>query len=167
MSDIRTCSLPTFISTVYVPEMQEAETVLFSLFSRLDIDNATGETLRNIGKIAGTTFFRADNEDLTRRIIKGTIAAMNSLGTIENVDTAFKIITGSDSSYINILYPKSLELCSAVDFDAETAQAIFDVMKKAVPADTNITQMIYFDSNTCQYNLHYYDDKYYAETIAE
>jgi hypothetical protein len=160
-------TIQNFINQTYVPELECLENSLFELFSRLDIDNATGKTLENISKTVGANFYNSENVDLTRIIIKGTITANNSRGTIKDIDNAFKLITGSSDSYVTIHFPKSIVLWSAVDFDDTISAVILEKMKKAVPGDSAIITLQFFSDDTCRYDRDFYDEKYYSETLAE
>jgi len=160
-------TIQNFINQTFVPEFEELENALFELFIRLDIDNATGETLNQISQTVGAKYYDPDNLQMTRAIIKGTIAANNSRGTIRDIDNAFKIITGNTDNFVTVHFPKALVLWSAVDFDADIASVILAKMRKSVPADTEIISLEYFTSDSCRYDVDLYDSKYYSETLAE
>ncbi len=162
---VNTCTLNQFISQTYLPEFIELENVLFQMFSRLDIDNATGETLRNLSELVGANYYDANNELLTKIIIKGTIAANNSRGNIFDVDSAFKTITGEQNSYTTVHFPKSLILWTPADLSADTLKVVYNKMVKAISADTELIAIEKYDENTCIYDTDFYDAKYYSETI--
>ena len=145
MTIVRT-TLKTLLDTFYIPEFQELENTLFELFNKLNIDKEEGKTLKNIAELVGCSIFSETDLELSRLIIKGTIAAKNSRGTLTDVAATLKILTNDEDVIIEELYPGALQGKTTKDL-SNIKDIINQLMKLAIPAGVDWMGIVYIPQN--------------------
>ncbi|MDB9989091.1 hypothetical protein OAD88_07020, partial [Flavobacteriaceae bacterium] len=166
-----TTTVKQLCESFFVEHLEDLEVVLFQLFAKLDVDNATGQNLKNIAELVGAKYFSNDAE-LSRAFIKGTIAVNNGSGNFNDITSAWQLLTGSDS-YTKTCYPAAIELYCSTEYSSTIASAMLELMRKAVAAGIEIISIIHFTDDAAIYDVDLYDTvvhtpglKTYAKVLA-
>lgn len=137
-----TTTIEAVLSAISTPEMQNIELNIFDLFSAYDIENITDEQLRRLCEAVGSPY-NSLNVPQTRAFLKGYIAAYNSDGTAPAVADAWQLMTNDPDAYSVEYFPVALVLHTTIDFDSDTAAALYELMQKVVTAGVEIIAIIY------------------------
>lgn len=97
------------LTDIFGTKIQELEEVFRQLLLRLDIDNAVGAQLDGIGSIVGQAR-EGNDDDKYKILIKLRIGINVSEGTIEDIITIWKLVTGGTDVTIREAYPAKIEL---------------------------------------------------------
>ena len=132
---------------IFTPEFNQLEAAIFTLFDLLDIENQTGEPLKNIARIVGTENI-PDDEELLRVFIKGQIAKNVSKGTAPDLIKLWAIMSQATSPITQEIYPAEVELYTDTALPSGYETFIRDFMDNAAGAGVLIKHIIELPTST-------------------
>ena len=132
------------LATVFLERTQELEDVLYDLYSKRDLNNATGYQLDGLGKIVGIERGGRDDDDY-RNLIIAKIGQNTSKGFPENLITVFNLITKSDRSHLLENFIAECEIYGNNDFSDMNIEDIYKFCQKVLPAGCRLFHIGYFD----------------------
>jgi len=97
------------MTALYGNQVQDLENAMRELYFRLDIDRMAGTQLDKIGTIVGQNRL-GFSDDFYRILIKVKIGVHVSEGTIEQVLTAWKLLTNSTEVTLTERFPAKIKL---------------------------------------------------------
>ena len=133
------------LATVFLERTQELEDVIYDLYSKRDLNNATGYQLDGLGKIVGIERGGRDDEDY-RNLIIAKIGQNTSKGFPENLITVFNLITKSDRSHLLENFIAECEIYGDNDFSDMNIEDIYKFCQQVVPAGVKLSHVGSFDS---------------------
>lgn len=129
--------------TVYLDKVQDVITEATDVLDGFQLENAIGVQLDSIGYRVGES--RAGRSDDDYRIaIKSRITLNNSQGTPDDVITAAKILSGSDSIGYWEHYPASIILSIGNEGLEDLPSNFVSLMDSSVPAGVSV-DMVFVD----------------------
>jgi hypothetical protein len=134
----------TLIKSIISTQSQELEDAAFKLFDRFDIDKVSNVNLDRIGDLIAQS--RNGQNDITYRLFLKAKAIINSSeGTIEDIISAWKLLSGANKVEILQIFPAAISINADVAIDPLLIDDAFALIKNAVVAGVRVDNIILFD----------------------
>jgi hypothetical protein len=133
-------TLDNLIAALYSDQIQELEDVFYPLLCRLDVNNMTGQPLRNLAALVGQNVTSLDDTEM-RILIQAKIAENNSTGDFESLYNVFYLLSqASPATTIRVkeFYPAVVEFQTSGTIPAGFEQITFDALKRSVAAGVRV-----------------------------
>lgn len=135
--------------TSLVSGFQEIEISSCDLYGRLDVLNATGESLDKIGEIVGQK--RLGNEDSFYRTLILTRIGINlSNGQPETIIDTFKVLSGASIVHLQEYFDGAIGIYADAELEQEQLQFTLNLLNKVLPSGVRIAHLGTFDPE-CQF----------------
>jgi len=126
-------NIEALMKCFYIDQLQEVETMLYSLYNLTDIDASSGIQLDKIGKIIGQP--RLGLNDVQYRLfIRGKIAQSVSHGTMEDLYITYEAMTGDTDIEIFEAYPCYVEMIATDSIPGDNGNYVKNIMSNATVA---------------------------------
>lgn len=129
-------NVKSLLSGLFGRQIQDIENAMQGVFYRMGIDSAAQELLDFIGGVIGQIRpdLAADDDGLYRYLIRARIAENISNGTIENLLTIWRLITGNQDVEIIENYPGEAVFVTATPVDELFVNVVFQALQRVSAA---------------------------------
>lgn len=132
------------VSALGAKQYQDIEDGICGLFDRLNIDLSEGVQLDGIGQIVGQKRMGA-SDDVYRLFLKTKVSANNSKSSIEDVISAWTILTGSENIEVKEIFPATVQISSDFNIPSPFDALIKDLLQDILGAGVRLEGILVFD----------------------
>jgi len=137
-------NISDLMTALYGNQVQDLENKMRDLYFRLDIDRMAGVQLDKIGTIVGQDRL-GFADDFYRILIKVKIGVHTSEGTIEQILTAWKLLTDSTEVTLTERFPAKIKLTTTTYLEDVLMNFVKEYSQQILAGGVGIDEIIVLD----------------------